>query len=943
MAVFGVPVVHEDDALRAVRAAAELRDTLAELDVSVRFGIATGDAVTGAGQTLGSGDVFNLASRLQTAAEPGQVLISDSTLELVRDAVTVEALPPLVLKGKRESVTAWRLRDVRPDAPGLRRSLHAPLVGRERELQLLTGAFERCRAERRCHLVTVLGAAGIGKSRLTAELIRLLDVPWTQGRCLPYGDGITYLPVAEAFSTLAGEEPAAEWLARTVGADDGARAFDVAAAALGFSGASSAAEGEIPWALGSCLEAAAGEAPLVVVFDDIQWAEPALLDVVEHLVDWCRSASILLVCLARTELLESRPGWGGGKVNSTTLLLEPLSDEQSLAQLDALADARSLPIERRRRIVAAAGGNPLFAEQMVALLEAGASEVSVPASVQALLAARIDALGPAERAVLEAAAVEGQVFHREALAAVAGEGLAIDDVLRALVRQELVEPRAGGGRPRYTFGHLLIRDAAYEAISLGRRAELHERFADWWERDLPADAPQYQAILGYHLDTACRCREQLAVDPSTYAELAARAGVALGAAGESAWKAWDGSCGPLFERAIELLPSGHPALLGLLLTSIWVEFHLQARNDRVEDLIERGLKEVAASGDEAMRTSFELARTMARVSRGEDLPIEDRRREADEALAVFEPAGYVVGAIHALNLLSLTEQDAMQGERTRLVGERMMAIGERTGARFATENGGRTLALALLDGPIPTDEAVARCQQLAAGTQGPGRGTPMQFLAELLAARCEFDAAREMLVAAEAALAPLGDSMTTDFFRWTEGAIEMLAGRWDVAEQALRQAQRALSDADESWALGGISAQLCEALLEQGRVSEAREQIESARSYAAPRSNYYQAWWRRAMARVEARDGDPEQAVALATEALGLIGRSDWLYFKAETELAFADVLRLIGREQEARGAAARALAYCDAKRHLAGVRRVERFLSDGATTRSAERSREHS
>jgi class 3 adenylate cyclase/tetratricopeptide (TPR) repeat protein len=936
MAVFGVPVVHEDDALRAVRTAAQLRDMLAELGVTVRFGVATGEAVTGAGQTLGSGDVFNLAARLQGAAEPGQVLISDATLELVRDAVTVDAMPPLVLKGKRDAVTAWRLGRVLADAPGIRRAAYAQLVGRDRELQLLIGAFERCQAERRCHLVTVLGAAGIGKSRLTGELVRTVDARWTQGRCLPYGDGITYLPVAEGLAGLAGAAPAADWLRSRLGEGDGARAVDVAAAALGFGGASSTPEGEIPWALGRCLEAAAGSAPLIVVFDDVQWAEPALLDVIDYLVDWCRSASILVVCLARTELLEIRPGWGGGKVNSAMMLLEPLSEAQSLAQIDALSDSRTLPPELRRKVAETSGGNPLFAEQMVAMMDSGAQEVVVPASVQALLAARIDALAASERSVLEAAAVEGQEFHGDAITTLVGDGIEVTDQLRALVRQELVEPRIDGGGSQYAFRHLLIRDAAYESISLSRRARLHASFADWWDQAMPTDAPQHQAILGYHLDTAYRCHEQLGDEISSYAELAARAGVALGSAAESAWKGWDGTCGPLFDRAIELLPAGHPARAELLMSNIWVQFHVQAKNDRIDELIGLGLDEAAASGDEVIQVRFELARTIWQISRGEDLAIDDRRRQADEAIGYFETVGETSGAILALNLLALTEQDAMQGERTRAIAERMLAIGDRTGERVAVEDGGQILALAVLDGPVPTDEAIAICERLAATTPGPARGIPLQYLSELLAARCEFDLARQTLAAAEAAVAPLGNAMAASYFRWTDGAIEMLAGRWAVAEAALRQVQQALIDSEEGWALGGIGALLGEALLEQDRVREARDEVEAARAHLAPRSTYYQAWWRRAMARVEARDGNAELAVSLAVEALALIEQSDWLYFRAETELALADVLRRAGREEEARAAASRALAQCESKRHLAGIRRVERFLDEPATGSAA-------
>ena len=906
--------------------------------MTVRLGIATGEALTGSGQTLGSGDVFNLAARLQAAASPGEVLISDATLQLVRDAVTVDARPPLVLKGKRQEVIAWHLVSIRPDQPGLRRSLGGPLVGRDRELKLLRGAFERCQAERRCHLVTILGAAGIGKSRLAAELVGNVGAQPAHGRCLAYGDGITYLPLAEVFRGLAGDEPAESWLQRTLAThDDGRHAFDVVAAAVGYSSPGPGAEGEIPWAFGRAVESAAGAAPLILVFDDIQWAEPALLEVIEHIVDWSRSAAILVVCLARTELLESRPTWGGGKVNSTMLLLEPLTAKQSSQQIEALAGAHAIDDVLRRRIVETAGGNPLFAEQMVVMLEGGsAEEVAVPPSVQALLAARIDALGSRERTLLEAAAVEGQEFHRDAVATLVGRD--VDRDLGALSRQELIKRQApsGGHGPVYAFRHLLIRDAAYDSISLGRRAELHTQFADWWERAVADDAPQFHAILGYHLDTACRCHEKLSEPASAHSELATRAGAALAAAGQLAWRRWEGSARALLSRALELLPPGHELRARALLTLASAELSSAGPGGRFTELIDVGLGETSRNGDDVMRLRFELARVEARVWQGEDDAIDWRRQQAENAIAVFERVGDIDGTVQALGLISLTEQDAMQGERTRAVAERLLEIGRRNGHSVARDGGALVLALSLLDGPVPTGPAIDRCRELLETTPGPGRAIPLQFMAELHAARGEFEKARAMLHEAQGITAALGRSMDLTMSQWTEGAIEALAGRWGAAETSLRALHAGLVEADEGWAIGGVGALLGEVLLEQDCLDEAREFITAARTHAAPRSIYYQAWWRRAMARVEARDGRHEQAVSLAREALALIDRSDWLYFKAEAELALADVLRHGGSELEAAEAATRALALCEAKDHVSGTRRVRRFLekSGGGVTR---------
>jgi class 3 adenylate cyclase/tetratricopeptide (TPR) repeat protein len=934
MAAFGVPVVHEDDALRAVRAAAELRDVLRERQVTIRMGVATGEALIGTGQTLGSGDVFNVAARLQAAAAPGEVLIADPTLALVHDAVSVEATAPLVLKGKRGEVTAWRLVEVDPGAAGVERWLAGELIGRRRELELLTGAFERCQAERRCHLVTVLGEAGIGKSRLVGELLVKAAVRAGEGRCRAYGDGITYLPLAEAVAGLAGDEPPAAWLERALAGDeDGPHACEVVASTLGYATGGPAVEEEVPWAMARALEAAAADGPLMLVLDDIQWAEPALLKVVEHVVDWVRGGPVFVVCLARPTLLEARPDWGGGKVNSTMLLLEPLSEEELARQVDDLTAGRSLDDDLRRRIVDTAGGNPLFAEQMVAMVEGGEDRgVRVPASVQALLAARIDALGPAERVALEAAAVEGQSFHRDAVGDMAGRD--VDAELRALARQELIAPARGDRRRGavYAFRHLLIRDATYDAISFARRAELHTGFAGWWESTASPEDPDYHAILAFHLDTACACRERLGEQVSDFADLGVRAGEALAIAGRLAFRRWEAGGPALLSRALELLPTGHPERRDALLTLAYNALNSEGTGERMAQLLQLGFEEATVTGDDLMRRRVELAQSEARIWFGQADEIETRRRQAEEAIAAFERAGEIDGVIQALGLIMLTEQDAMQAERTRIAAERALELGRAYGDSVARDYGARGLPIALLDGPVPVDDAIARCDELIAATPGPARATPMQFKAELLAARGDFVAARELLDESAAIMAGLGVEMVLSLYRWTYGAIDALAGRWAEAAAVLRDLHEDLVGTDERWAIAGIGTLLGEVLLEQGATDEARARVEVARQHAAPRSIYYQAWWRRAWGRLEARAGRYADGELLVREALSMLEDSDWLYFKSQTEMALADVLRRAGREPEALEAAARALALCDAKGHRAGALQVRAFIESPVT-----------
>jgi class 3 adenylate cyclase len=459
MAVFGIPVLHEDDALRAVRAAAEMVDALPELGLQARVGLNSGEVVTGTEERLATGDAVNVAARLQQIAAPGEVLIGGSTLALVRDSVEVEQVGPLELKGKAQPVRAHRLLRIgmTPERPRKTR-----FVGREREFAILRQAWEGARAEQRCELVTIVGEAGVGKSRLVSEVLASIDATNVAGRCLPYGDGITYWPVVEVLKqldVLPPEEPA----------------MAAIQSLLGETHAATSAE-EIAWAFRKTLEHAATNQPLVVVFDDVNFGEESFLDLIEHVALLSSGAPILLVCMARPELLESRPTW------PVTLRLEPLGAED-------VEQLLSEPIsgELRERIARAAGGNPLFLEEMLTMARQGRGEVVVPPTLQALLAARLDQLEAPERNVLERGAVEGELFHRSAVQALAPHEARVTSRLAALVRKEMITP----ARPLlaeeegFRFRHLLIRDAAYDAVPKAVRAELHERFARWLEAHGP--------------------------------------------------------------------------------------------------------------------------------------------------------------------------------------------------------------------------------------------------------------------------------------------------------------------------------------------------------------------------------------------------------------------------------------------------------------------------
>ncbi len=463
MAIFGIPISHEDDALRAVRAAAEMREAIAAHGLEARIGVNTGEVVVGGeGETLVTGDAVNVAARLEQAAASGDILIGAGTRALVRDAVRTEPLEPLELKGKSRPVEAHRLLEVMADAAAIERNLAAPLVGRERERQRLWRAFEDAVADRTCQLFTLLGPAGMGKSRLVADFLERVGVEADvlRGRCLSYGEGITYWPLVEMLVPLAIEPESVV--------------------------ASTPAETRV--AFRKLLEARAAERPQVAVIDDLQWAEPEFVDLVEHVADLSRDAPIFLLCVARNELLDARPDWSGGKLNATSLLLEPLGADDCETLIDNLLGERDLGSDARERITAASGGNALFVEEMVAMVrESGDGDhLAVPPTINALLQARIDTLDPELRLVLERAAIEGEVFHVGAVADLAPDSTraALDEHFAALVRKDLVRPERSliAGQDAYRFRHLLIREAAYAAMPKELRAQLHERYAEWLER-----------------------------------------------------------------------------------------------------------------------------------------------------------------------------------------------------------------------------------------------------------------------------------------------------------------------------------------------------------------------------------------------------------------------------------------------------------------------------
>jgi class 3 adenylate cyclase/tetratricopeptide (TPR) repeat protein len=903
MAVFGVPVLHEDDALRACRAAVEMREALPELGLGGRIGLDTGEVVTGTGERLATGDAVNVASRLQHAAEPGEILIGAETWRVVRDSAQVGAVRALDLKGKADPVTAYPLEDVLSHSSTVRR-LDGPLIGRERERRVLSDAWQRARSEPSCHLFTLLGAAGVGKSRLTAEFLSgIRDALVVRGRCLSYGEGITYWPVVEIVLQL-GRRPtdprAAEVIASLLGETD-----DAVSAA------------EIAWAFRRLLEESA---PVVCVFDDLHWAEPTLLDLIEHLADLSRDAPILALCMARPELLDRRSTWAGGKVNATTVLLEPLSESETDELIEHLLGATALEPRFRARIRAAAEGNPLFVEEMLAMVgESPGAEISVPPTIQALLAARLDQLDQPERNVLECAAVEGNVFHRGGVQALAPAEGDVPGRLMTLVRKELVRPDRAQlvGDDAFRFRHLLIRDAAYDGLPKATRAELHERFADWLA-DNASQLVEFDEISGYHLDQAYRFRVELGLADERTAILGARAADRLGAAGERALVRGDVAAAiVLLERAVALAPDD-PQSLGRELKLIDAKHTAGALGEALaaaDDLIARS---------EAARDDY--AELRARLARSEVAFMAEAATEAEvqplieRAMTFFGDRHDDAGLAQAWFAVAWIEHNACRWRARHAALEHVLRHARITGNQAQVQKALLWIAAGYVFGPFPVDEGTAWFEAHAAISASNPMGLGMA--ARLEAMRGEIGRARELIDEARKRTLELGQELLSAATSLGATEVELEIDDFErAAESALRGCAELQRFGERGWLSTG-AAEAALALHGLARDDEAWHWTTVADEAGATDDVITQVLIRRARALILARRRDPG-AEALAREALALIDSTDMLNAQAEARITLATVLFEVGRGEEAAGLYEAAEALFAEKGNLSGIARA--------------------
>jgi class 3 adenylate cyclase/tetratricopeptide (TPR) repeat protein len=977
MAVFGLPRVHEDDALRAVRAAAEMRDTLARLNeefaaswgvtVAVRTGVNTGEVLArepADQQALVVGDAVNIAARLEQVAEPDEILIGEDTYRLVHDAVTAEQVGPLELRGKTEAVPAWRLVEVIANAPGWSRRLDSPLVDRERELTQLEGAFLRVADAGTCELVTVMAPAGVGKSRLTGELLSRLGSRATvlHGRCLPYGEGITFWPIKSVLMDAVGmEERASEIEARRkmsellasngdLGAADAELVCDALVPLLGF-GTDTVGIQETYWAVRKLLERLGGRRPLIVVFDDIHWGEATFLDLLEYLADWIRSAPVLLVCQARPELLDTRPGWMTAKENASVVTLQPLSAADVESLIRGLVGGIEFPPEARAKIAAVAEGNPLFVEETLRMLvdhdvlqsvegrwtvTGDLSSITIPPTIHAVLTARLDSLEPEQREVIERGAAVGRSFWWGAVSELspADARPRIGASLQSLVRKELIEPARSEIRQQdaFRFTHILVQDAAYQGIPKAVRAEMHERLADWIEvktRDL---AGEYEEIVGYHLEQAHRSLVQLGPPSEHTGALGARAAKLLAAAGERAFARGDMPAAVnLLSRATALLPSHDARCLELLPE---LAFALMETAD-FERLVEvtREMDEAATeTGEVGLRAHAIVLGLWIRLFTNPEGWAAEAEREARRAIDTFRGLGDERGLARAWSLLALVHLMYAQFAPAEEAWSRAAEHAHRARNRRDALESLSWVPLMVASGPTPVDEGIQRCREMLDRAQGDKKvmSSALFSQAGFQASLGRFDEARELLTRARALLEEVALSVwAAGPLAQEAGWIELLGGNPAAAERELRRGYETLSAIGEvSW-LSTVAGILAEAIYAQGRYEEAKSFTRICEQAAGTDDVYSNVLWRSVRAKVLAREGETAEALRLAHASAALAETTDFLHLRWHELMSRAETFQLAGRRADADAAAHAAVRVAEQKGNLVGARLGRELLQN--------------
>ncbi|HJQ51554.1 MAG TPA: AAA family ATPase [Gaiellaceae bacterium] len=749
MAVFGAPVAHEDDPERAVRAAVAIRGAVGT-DLEIRTAVNTGEALvalgarTVEGEGMVSGDVVNTAARLQSAAPVNGILVGETTYRATRNVIDYREAPPVEAKGKSRPIPVWEVVAVRSRlGSDVEEQLQTPLVGRERERSLLVETFARTRTEQSAQLLTLVGVPGIGKSRLVAELLQVVEaepdlIAWRQGRSLPYGESGSYWALGEIVKSHAGildsdslEEAEAKFVETVTGlaADEGERAWLAlhARPLLGLEGGAERPERDEAFAAWRrLLEAAAEQRPLVLVFEDLHWADDGLLDFVDHLADWATTVPLLIVGTARPELLDRRPGWGGGKRNAFTLSIGALTDEDIARLLQHLLDQAVLDADAQQAVLRRAEGNPLYAEEYARLLAEhdGAGDLPLPETVQGLIAARIDALPPEEKTLLQDASVIGKVFWPGAL------GNPDERLVHSLERKEFVrrDRRSSiAGETQYAFRHALVRDVAYGQIPRPRRVEKHRRAAQWIASLAPDRGEDRAEMLAHHYREALALGSAAGIDVSdlrgpaqkAFAEAAARA-LSL-----SAWAA----AVQLGEEALELTDPGAPDRPRIQLNVAYATWYV-ARND--PELIASAVEGFLALED--LASAAEASALLARVlgNRGDAAGSQAAaERAVDLARRVPSSPGTARAIVQSASIAIVQQRDSATAIE---LAREALVMAERIGDASVAARALNTIGLARVhDGDEDGIHDLERSVEVSLGANASGvAGSALNNLAAAL-------------------------------------------------------------------------------------------------------------------------------------------------------------------------------------------------------------------
>jgi class 3 adenylate cyclase/tetratricopeptide (TPR) repeat protein len=901
MAAFGIPLAHEDDAERAIRAAFAILDAVHELGLEARLGVEAGEVVVeDAESTFATGEAVNLAARLEQATDPGTIRLGPGARRLAAGAVEVEDAGPLTIRGREQPLWTWRALRV---LDGPRRHIGAPFVGREEDLELLHNTFARAVRGRRAHLVTIYGEPGIGKSRLVTEFVEGVErATVLMGRALPYGEGVTYWALASMIKASAGitdDDPAATAFDKLRVCCESDAVADLLAVALGVLGA---AEGEssteeLAWATLRWAEQLADAQPLVLVFEDVHWADERLLDLIEHLARSLHDAPVLIVSVARPDLLDSRPSWAGGNPRSTAIELSPLDERESEALADLLLASSDVPPAQRALVLEKAEGNPLFLEEtarMIAEAENGVAALArIPDTVQALIAARIDRLDPAEKRLLQRASVIGRSFWLGALRRLAGDEK-VESSLDALLEREFITPVERStitGDRAFQFKHVLIRDVAYGAISKSDRADDHRRFAQWLGEKAGDELVELRA---HHLDQAAALIGEL--EGSIPDELAQEAGAVLEDAGRRALRRESfQSSRRLFKRAVELAPTlerryfaAHAAWRLADYAAVTEEMALVEKQAADEHNMRIRARALAAMADVMLYTTTDAGRASVLVGRALDTLEEDP--DPATRFDVLGVAGLVASWLGDQAEVERYAEEALAVAR---------AAGRKDLETVAIQALG-TVAVVRLD-VAQAEQLAARALELAEESESiRARAAALRLRGWIEDLRGDIDAAEETYREVLVLYADVGYRTAVGFTNSYLGRLRLRRDDARGAERYLREAVRILSGAGDRGRRCEAERLLAQALVAQGRLEEAERYALLARETVGPQDRLSVGTTTMALGIVRAAQGRDEEAESLMREALTWHQASDLRYAEIEALQTLAEFLRTRDRADEA-------------------------------------------